>query len=64
MGLHRHVATSVSLPPVMLEDLKAEAKARDLSLSQLVREYIRSGRLTGEAGRLDLLREASNDDGE
>ena len=38
---------SVSMPPMMLSDLKEEAKRRDLTLSQLVREYIRHGRLCG-----------------
>ena len=59
MGLERHVATSVSFPPPMLEELRQEAKARDLSLSQLVREYIRAGRLHGGQGELDLRREGA-----
>lgn len=51
-----------SLPPVMLEEIKAEAERRDLTLSQLVREYIRSGRLR-DTGGLDLKRaEDTNDD--
>ena len=62
MALQRHVATSVSLPPLMLEDLKEEAKARDLSLSQLIREYIRAGRGHGlQQGELDLLRTEGRD---
>ena len=63
MGLERHISTSVTFPPVMLEDLKLEAKARDLSLSQLIREYVRSGRMHGgQQGQLDLLRgEAAHD---
>ena len=52
-----------SLPPVLLEDLKAEAKRRDLSLSQLVREYIRAGRVGQPQGGLDVQREdGANDD--
>ena len=66
MGLRRHVATSVSLTPVMLQDLRAEAQRRDVSLSQLVREYIRSGQIRGleTQGELaDLRREGvSNGD--
>ena len=59
MAIKRRVA-SVSLPIAMLSDLKAEAAQRDISLSQLVRELIRAGRLQGEQGRLDLLREAAD----
>ena len=46
---------SVSFPTPMLSDLKREAKERDLTLSQLIREYIRNG--DGAQGRLDILRE-------
>ena len=53
---------SVSMPPVMLADLKAEAERRDLTLSQLVREYIRFGRLRDGQGSLDLRREEGNVD--
>ena len=61
MGLERHISTSVTFPPVMLEDLRSEAKARDLSLSQLIREYVRVGK--GHGGlQLDLLREGSTND--
>ena len=66
MGVRRHVATSVSLTPVMLGDLKAEAERRDVSLSQIVREYIRSGQIRGldTQGELDLRRmEGTNDHG-
>ena len=64
MALQRHIATSVSLPPLMLADLKAEAARRDLSLSQLLRAYVRAGQLQGQQGQLDLLRtEGANDNG-
>ena len=53
---------TVSLPPVMLSDLKKEAKRRDLTLSQLIREYIRSGRLRATHGTPDLQREGGSDD--
>ena len=53
----------VSFPPVLLTDLKAEAQRRDMSLSQLVRELVRAGRLGQQTGP-DLQRaEGSNDDG-
>ena len=48
---------SVSMPPPMLSDLKEEAKRRDLTLSQLVRWYVRYGRLRDTQGELDLRRE-------
>ena len=48
---------SFSMPLVMLSDLKEEAKRRDLTLSQLVRWYVRYGRLRDTEGGLDLLRE-------
>ena len=51
---------SVSFPTPMLADLKQEAKERDLSLSQLIREYVRRGGFRGT--QLDLLREDSTDD--
>ena len=53
---------SVSMPMPMLADLKEEAKRRDLTLSQLVREYVRSGRLRDNQGSLDLRRQGGNDD--
>ena len=46
---------SVSMPMPMLADLKEEAKRRDLTLSQLVREYVRHGRRDAQ-GELDLRR--------
>ena len=48
---------SVSMPPLMLEDLKEEALRRDLTLSQLIRLYVRNGRLRDNQGELDLRRE-------
>ena len=36
---------SVSLPGPMLADLKAEAAARDMTLSALIRECVRHGRV-------------------
>lgn len=57
MAITRHVA-SVSLPVAMLADLKAEAARRDVSLSQVIREYVRSGQQHGlQQGQLDLVRE-------
>ena len=52
---------SVSLPLPMLADLKREAAERDLTLSQLVRAYIRDGRLRDTQGSLDLRREDGSD---
>ena len=57
MAITRHVA-SVSLPVAMLADLRAEAARRDVSLSQVIREYVRSGQQHGaQQGELDLVRE-------
>ena len=62
MAITRHVA-SVSLPVAMLADLRAEAARRDVSLSQVIREYVRSGQQhVPQQGQLDLLRtEGAND---
>lgn len=54
--------TTLSLPAPMLADLKAEATARDMTVSQLLREYIRSARLGDTQGHLDLKREGGNVD--
>ena len=64
MAIKRSAAT-VSLPTVMLDDLRAEAARRDVSLSQVIREYVRSGQIHGaQQGQLDLLRtEGTNDHG-
>ncbi len=51
---------SVSFPTPMLADLKKEAQQRDLSLSQLIREYVRRGGFQG-TGELDLLRKEGKD---
>ena len=59
MAMQRHVATSVSLPPMMLQDLREEAKRRDMSISQLIREYVRGNRIQGQ---LDLMREEAAHD--
>ena len=56
MAITRHAAT-VSFPSLMLQDLKAEAARRDVSLSQVVRELIVAGRMhSGQQGQLDLMR--------
>ena len=59
----RFARRSVSMPTPMLEDLKAEAAARDMSLSQLVREYVRYGRVRDNQGNLDLKRDQGDDSG-
>ena len=48
---------SVSMPLVMLSDLKEEAKRRDLTLSQLIRLYVRHGRLRDAQSGVDLKRD-------
>ena len=48
---------SVSMPPPMLQDLRQEAQRRDMTLSQLVRWYVRFGGLGVTQGELDLRRE-------
>ena len=58
----RFTRQSVSLPPLMLADLKAEALERDLSLSQLVREKIRNGSIRDTQGNLDLRRDGGSND--
>ena len=50
---------SVSMPSPLLADLKREAKERDMSLSQLIREYVRHGRRDAQSG-VDLKREGSD----
>jgi hypothetical protein len=55
------IRQSFSLPSPMLSDLKKEAAKRDLTLSQLLREYIRHGRLRDAQGELDLRREDNTD---
>ena len=56
------VRQSFSLPLPMLADLKAEAERRDMSMSQLLRDYIRFGQLRDTQGSLDLRREGGSDD--
>ena len=52
---------SFSLPPPMLEDLKREAEAKDLSMSQVLRNYLRFGGLgKHQTGGVDLKREGSD----
>ena len=61
------IRQSVSMPMVMLVDLKREAAERDMTLSALVREFIRSGRLRdthGSHGSLDLRRVEVPTDGD
>ena len=54
---------SISFPTPLLSDLKAEARQRDMTLSELVRQYIRSARgFGGQQGALDLLREGGTND--
>ena len=55
--------TTVSLTPPMLEDLRKEARDRDMTLSQLVRHYIRFGRQR-DTSALDLQRDGSTNDNE
>ena len=42
---------SFSLPPPMIEDLKAEAERRDMSVSAVLRHYLRFGGLGKTTGR-------------
>ena len=53
---------SVSMPMPMLEQLRQEAQERDLSLSQLVRHYLRNGGLGQHRDALDLKREVDGND--
>ena len=53
--------TAISMPVPMLTDLKQEAERRDMSLSQLIREYIRFGRHR-DTPALDLQREGTTND--
>ena len=53
-----------SLPPPMLADLKREAEERGMTLSEILRSYLRNGGLGKQQDGLDLQRaEGSNDDG-
>ena len=51
---------SFSLPSPMLEELKEEARRLDMTLSALVRAYIRHGRLGDAQGVLDLRRDGGS----
>ena len=57
------IRQSFSMPPPMLEDLKQEAERRGMTMSELLRHYLRFGGLGQQRDGLDLRREASNDDG-
>ena len=47
---------SFSMPMVMLADLRHEAEVRGMTLSEIVRFYLRFGGLGKQQGELDLLR--------
>ena len=52
-----------SLPPPMLADLKREAEERNMTLSEMLRHYLRHGGLGKQQGSLDVQREdGTNDD--
>ena len=53
---------SFSLPPPLLEELRQEAKKRDLSMSQVLRQYLRFGGLGQHQDGVDLKREEGSDD--
>ena len=56
--------TAITMPPVMLANLKQEALDRDMTLSQLIRFYVRSGQLRDPGAAPDLQREGiTNDNG-
>ena len=53
-----------SLPPPMLAALKREAEERGMTISELLRHYLRFGGLGQQQGGLDLRRgEDGNDNG-
>ena len=52
---------SFTLPPPMLEDLKREAEKRDMSMSAILREYLRFGGLGKQQPGLDLQRQEASD---
>ena len=53
---------SFSMPLMMLADLKREAAERDMTLNQLIRLYVRNGRLRDTHGGVDLRREDGKND--
>ena len=53
----RFTRQSFTLPPAMLEQLRQEAQARDLSMSQVLRDYLRFGGLGQHQDGVDLKRE-------
>ena len=60
----RFTRQSFSLPQPMLADLRAEADRQGVSMSEVVREYLRWGRLGLQKSGLDLKREGdANDNG-
>ena len=57
----RFVRQSFSLPPSSLANLRAEAERQGISLSEMLRHYLRHGGL-GQHKGLDLEREGSGND--
>ena len=56
------VRQSFSLPPPMLEQLRREAEEKDLTMSQVLRQYLRFGGLGQHQDGVDLKREEGSDD--
>lgn len=46
--------TSISLPTVMLQDLKAEAGRLDTTVSDVIRRYVRAGKLRDDMSNLQM----------
>ena len=56
-----YVQQSVSFRPTMLDNLRKEAERREMSLSGLIREYVRQ--VQGiQSEMVDLMREVGADD--
>ena len=58
----RFTRQSFSLPPPMLQDLKKESEERGISMSELLRSYLRFGGLGSHRGGPDLQRDGVSDD--
>ena len=46
--------TSVSLPALMYDDLKAEARRLDTTISDVIRRYVRAGKLRDDFSNVQM----------
>ena len=58
----RFTRQSFSLPPPMLRDLKRESEEKGISMSEMLRHYLRFGGLGQHKAGADLQREGGQSD--